>query len=142
MKRHFLLFLLSIASLLYAKESEGISQDSLLKQNAQIVSLAANELSKTLPKQIDKYTTLVAIEAKQNNLLYVFEINTAPKSDEEVIKSSKKRMQDAVIQGVCTTQDRFLQAGISISYLYKSAASHSNLFRFDITKTDCLALQH
>ena len=111
------------------------------KQNIQIVQMAAKELSSQLPQTIDKYTKLVKIDGKDESLLYTFEINTGSKSDEAVIKEDRSRMQKAVTQGVCNSSARFLQSGIDISYIYTSAKSKKELFRFDISKKDCTNLK-
>jgi len=111
------------------------------KQNIQIVQMAAKELSSQLPQTIDKYTKLVKIDGKDESLLYTFEINTGSKSDEAVIKEDRSRMQKAVTQGVCNSSARFLQSGIDISYIYTSAKSKKELFRFDISKKDCKNLK-
>lgn len=139
--RHILLLFFSAAWLISSQSGQTAPNDSLFKQNIEIVSLAAKELSKTLPKKIDKYTQLTDIKADQSALLYVFEISNPPKSDDEIIKSAKDRMQSSVVQGVCTTQGRFLEAGISISYIYQSALTKSELFRFDITNATCQKLK-
>lgn len=107
-------------------------------QNRKIAALAAEELSKTLPQTIDKYTELVDIKNEGLTLVYVFEINTGSKSDEMVQKEDHARMQSAVMYGVCHSSQRFLDAQINISYLYKSAKSKAKLFQFDITQADCI----
>jgi hypothetical protein len=111
------------------------------KQNIQIVQMAAKEISNQLPQKIDNYTELVKIEGKDESLLYTFEINTGSKSDEAVIKEDRSRMQKAVTHGICNSSARFLQSGIDISYIYKSAKSKKELFRFDVSKKDCANLK-
>ena len=119
-------------------QTREMPQVEMQKQNYEIVELAANELNKTLPQTIDKYTKLVKIEGKDTTLLYVYEINTGVKSDEAVQKEDKTRMKEAVTYGICRSSKRFLDAQISISYLYVSATSKVKLFRFDVSQTDCL----
>ena len=111
-------------------------------QNRKIAALAAQELSKTLPQTIDKYTKLVNVKNDDLTLIYVFEINTGSKSDEMVQKEDHARMQSAVTYGVCRSSQRFLEAQINIAYLYQSAKSKVKLFRFDITQADCLKEVH
>ena len=111
-------------------------------QNRKIAALAAQELSKTLPQTIDKYTKLVNVKNDDLTLIYVFEINTGSKSDEMVQKEDHARMQSAVTYGVCRSSQRFLEAQINIAYLYLSAKSKVKLFRFDITQADCLKEVH
>ena len=107
-------------------------------QNRKIAALAAEELSKTLPQTIDKYTQLVNVKNEDLTLIYVFEIATGNKSDAIVKKEDHARMQSAVTYGVCRSSQRFLEAQINISYLYRSAKTKADLFRFDITQADCI----
>ena len=118
-------------------QSRNMPQAEMQKQNKEIVQLVAEELNKTLPQTIDKYTQLVKIEGKDTTLLYVYEINTGVKSDESVQKEDKTRMKEAVTYGICRSSKRFLEAQISISYIYVSAKSKVELFRFDVSQTDC-----
>ncbi len=113
----------------------------MIAQNKKIVSLAAQEMSKTLPQKIDQYTQLLQIAAKGTILEYLFEINTGAKSDETVRKEDRSRMEQAITQGICTRSKRFLDAQIRISYVYRSAASKAELFRFDITQEKCAKLK-
>ena len=107
------------------------------KQNRTIVKMAAEELGKNLPQKVDEYTTLMKIEGKGETLLYIFEINTGAKSDETVQKEDRTRMQKAVTNGICHSSKRFLDAHINISYVYRSAKSQKELFRFDVKREDC-----
>jgi len=112
-------------------------QKEMQKQNREIVKLSSQELSKTLPQTIDKYTTLTTVEGKDTTIIYTFEINTGAKSDETVKKEDRTRMQKAVTTGICQSAKRFLDAQINISYIYISAKSKAELFRFDVTQADC-----
>ena len=142
MKKHFLLyaFILLITSV-SAKEiqmqTQEFPKEELKKQKVLIASMAAKELSKTLPQKIDKYTTLLSIKNSDATLVYTFAINTGAKSDEAIIKEDHSRMQRVVVAGVCQSSARFLDAGINTSYVYISAKSKKPLFRFDITKERC-----
>ena len=118
-------------------QSRNMPQAEMQKQNKEIVQLVAEELNKTLPQTIDKYTQLVKVEGKDTTLLYVYEINTGVKSDESVQKEDKTRMKEAVTYGICRSSKRFLEAQISISYIYVSAKSKVELFRFDVSQIDC-----
>ena len=137
MKRSILL--LSFITILSAGElqSQEMPITEMAKQNNEIVKLASEEISKTLPQKVDKYTTLLRVDGKENRLTYVFEINTGAKSDESVIKEDHSRMKKAVTNGICKSSKRFLDAKIDISYLYKSASSKATLFQFDISQKDC-----
>jgi uncharacterized protein YxeA len=139
--------LLSITTLIiivqgsFAEESKiqtrELPQTEMIKQNKQIVELAAKELTKTLPQTIDRYTQLVKVEGKDSTLLYIFEINTGAKSDKAVQKEDRTRMKEAVTYGICRSSKRFLDAQINISYLYISSKSKVELFRFDVSQADC-----
>jgi len=109
----------------------------MIAQNRKIAKLAAEEMNKTLPQTIDKYTTLIEIAAKGTTLEYLFEINTGAKSDETVRQEDHARMKRAITEGVCRSSKRFLDAQINITYLYRSAATKAELFRFDITQHSC-----
>jgi len=119
-------------------QTKELPNAALIKQNKTIVSLAAKELSKNLPQKIDDYTQLVKLEGKGQTLLYTYEINTGSKSDDAIIKEDKSRMKRAVTQGICKSSERFLTSGINISYIYASAKSKKELFRFDVSREDCM----
>lgn len=121
-------------------QSRELSAKDMKAQNKEIVKLAAKEMSKSLPQTIDKYTNLVNIEAEDATLVYIYEINTAPKSDEAVKKEDRTRMQKAVVYGTCNNSKRFLEANISIRYIYKSATTKAELFQFNINQEQCLKL--
>ena len=110
--------------------------DKVKLQNQNVVKMAAQSLSKELPKSVDKFTQLVTISTKDESLLYTFEIN-ASVSDEDIIHKDKSRMQKAVTAGICRSSKRFLESGIAISYIYTSAKSKKKLFVFDVNKTLC-----
>jgi hypothetical protein len=122
--------------------AEGIQQQDLpvqemQKQKKEIVKLSSEEISKTLPQRVDKYTTLMKVEGKDTTLIYIFEINTGAKSDDTVRKEDRTRMQKAVTTGICQSAKRFIDAQISISYIYLSAVSKAELFRFNVSQADC-----
>lgn len=141
MKKPFLLTaaLSLCVSTLFAvtASTKDLPVSELIKQNRHIVQLASQEMSKTLPQKVDKYTQLLRVEGKDTTLLYIFEINTGAKSDETIIKEDHTRMRKAITQGICTSSKRFLDANISISYRYISAGSQKKLFQFDVEKSDC-----
>ena len=49
-------------------------------------------------------------------------------------------MQEAVIFGTCKNSQRFLEADISIRYIYKSRSTKAELFQFNINQEHCLKL--
>lgn len=137
-----LLALSIITTLSQSIFAEGIKQQNLpveemQKQKREIVKLSSEEISKTLPQTVDKYTTLTKVEGKDTTVTYTFEINTGAKSDEAVKKEDRTRMQKAVTTGICQSAKRFIDAQINISYIYISANSKEELFRFDVTQADC-----
>jgi hypothetical protein len=122
-------------------QQQELPTEQLKKQNKELVKLAATEINKTLPQTIDTYTTLTKVEGKETTILYTYEINTGSKSDETVQKEDKSRMKEAVTYGICKGSKRFLDAQINISYLYISAKSKVELFRFDVSQSDCMNIK-
>jgi hypothetical protein len=98
--------------------------------------MAAQSLSKELPKKVDNMTSLVKIDPKDEKLIYTFEINST-KSDDELIKKDKTKMKKRITSGVCSSSKRFLQSDISIQYIYQSAKSKKEIFSVDINKSVC-----
>lgn len=87
MKKSIILIVLTILlQTVQAQElsvkNQDVSPEQLQLQNKQITQLVAEELSKSLPQKIDKYTTFINIQAKDTNLIYTFEINITPQSEE------------------------------------------------------------
>ena len=121
-------------------QSRELSNTDMKAQSKEIVKLAAAELSKSIPYTIDKYTKLTAIQADKTTLVYIYEVDTTPKSDETVKKEDHSRMQEAITIGACQTSKRFLEADISLRYIYKSAHSKAELFQFNINQEHCLKL--
>lgn len=107
-------------------------------QNSEIVKLVVEEINKKLPQKIDDYTQFVSIKSEGLKLISRYEINTAPKSDESVIKEDKPRMEQFVKKGICQSSKRFLESDIDIVYVYANSISKKELFRFDITAKDCV----
>ncbi|MDD5401408.1 MAG: hypothetical protein PHQ93_09500 [Sulfurimonas sp.] len=118
-------------------QNKELSPQAIKDQGKEITKLAAEEISKSLPQTVDKYTKLIDAQADNTTLVYIYEINTAPKSDETVKKEDHSRMKKAVTEGTCKTSKRFLEANISIRYIYKSALTKAELFRFDISQESC-----
>ena len=146
MKNLFLIFVVIIAltQLVFGTKlpvkNQDVSPKQLKSQNKEITKLVAIELSKDLPKKIDEYTKFTSIEAVDANLIYTFEINTGAKSDDSVRKEDKLRMKDGVTSGVCRSSKRFMDAQITITYIYISAKTKAKLFQFDIKQADCFKL--
>ena len=110
-------------------------------QKEDIVKLVAKEIGETLPQIVDKYTTLSQIKADKDTLVYTFLINTGSKSDAVVQKEDRSRMKKAVKLGICQSSSKFLEAGINTTYLYISAKTKVELFRFDVAQKDCFEIK-
>ena len=121
-------------------KNQDVSPQQLQKQNKEITKLVVAQLSKGLPKDIDKYTQFVNIEAIGATLVYTFEINTGAKNDKAVRLEDRTRMKEAVTSGICRSSKRFMDAKITITYLYRSAKSKAKLFQFDIKQENCFNL--
>ncbi|MEA3419038.1 MAG: hypothetical protein U9Q90_06520 [Campylobacterota bacterium] len=131
-----ILILLSLSALNISLFAEDMTE-KIKMQNREVVKMAAAEMAAQLPQKVDNYTQLVDIKAKDESLVYTFEINTGAKSDDTVINEDKSRMKEAVTNGICQTSKRFLDSGILISYIYTSAASKKQLFHFDVNRKAC-----
>jgi hypothetical protein len=132
-----LITLLPIFGLASEDQNKKVIPDALKEQNRNVVKMAAEEMSKSLPIEVDKLTNLVDIKADDTTLVYVFEIDIAPKSDEAVKKEDHSRMQKTITDGVCRSSERFLKSDISIKYIYKNKHTKTELFTFDIDKENC-----
>jgi len=138
------LILLTLSISLFASDIKTKTGDfpakEMKKQNLEIAKLTAKSISKDLPTVIDKYTTLTTVVNEDTTLVWTFEINTGAKSDETVRAEDHSRMKKAITEGVCQSSNKFLKAGINTSYIYLSAKTKANLFRFDITQKDCTGI--
>ena len=133
-----------LVSTIFASEmsmqNRELSSQQMKSQNKTIVQMASIEISKSLPHKIDKYTQLLVVKGVGTTLEYIYEINIAPKSDESVKKEDHSRMKRAVTKGICKSSKRFLDADISISYIYKSKTTKAELFRFNVNQKTCFKL--
>ena len=135
-----LLISLSVFASNVKMQNREISPKDMKTQNKQIAKLAAQELIKSLPQTIDKYTTLKTVKSDNSTIIYIFELNIAPKTDETVKKEDHKRMKEAVTHGTCRTSKRFLEANITLRYIYTSATTKKELFQFNINQESCFKL--
>ncbi len=143
MYKVILLFLLLCISIFSSEIKTKIAEfptQEMKKQNTKIAALTAESLSKDLPHAIDQYTTLTKIVSDNTTLIWTFEINTGAKSDESVKQQDRTRMQKAITKGICQSSEKFLMAGIDTIYIYLSAKTKSELFRFHISKKDCIGI--
>jgi hypothetical protein len=147
MKKLFLISILvfSFTQLLLAEDVkmrvDEFPAKEIKAQKEDVARLMAEELNSTLPQVVDRYTTLLSVKNNKATLIYTFEINTGAKSDEAVQKEDHSRMKEAVTQGICQSSSKLLSAGINTTYIYISAKSKNNLFRFDIKQEDCIKIK-
>ena len=113
-----------------------LSVDKLREQNLIVVKKAAEGIGETLPQRVDKFTKLTAIDANGTRLIYTFGVDAGPKSDETMRKEGAK-MAPRILQGICTSAKRFIQADISLTYRYINRATHSEILRVDADKSKC-----
>jgi hypothetical protein len=121
-------------------KNQDVSPEQLKKQNKDIVILAAKAESKNLPQVINKYTTIVSIEAVDTTMVYTFEINTGAKSDEAIMSEDHSKMKKMITEGICISSKRFMDAQITKTYIYKSSISKKKLFQFSVNQADCYAI--
>ncbi len=140
----FALLLLALSISLFAQDlkirTDTFPASEMKAQNVTVAEMSAEALSKDLPHKIDKYTTLQTITNKEANLIYTFFINNSSKSDEAIKKEDKSRMEKAITVGVCQSAKRLLEAKINITYIYSSAKTKAELFRFNISQKDCVGI--
>ncbi len=131
---------LLFAEALPASKDPAVQQkaDKQIKmQNSEVVKSVVEELSKKVPQKVDKFTTFTKIANEGLTLIYTYEINAPAKSDDEIRAKDRTRMEEAVEYGVCTRSKRFLESNIALTYLYVSAKSKEELFRFEFTAKTC-----
>ena len=124
------------------KEGQEYPVEKIREQNQKIIKMVVEEISKSLPQKVDKYTSMTKIEDKNTTLIYTFEIKTEPKSDETVRKEDKPRMEKAITKGVCQSSKRFLEAGITLNYTYLNASTKNELFTFSMNHEKCKELHY
>jgi len=124
------------------KDGKEYPAEKMREQNQKIINMVVEEISKTLPQKVDKYTEMTQIRDENLSLIYTFEINTGSKSDEAVKKEDKTRMKKAVTRGVCQSSKRFLDAGVTLTYEYMSAGTKEELFTFTMTPKICKKLKN
>jgi len=123
------------------KESQEFPVDKIREQNKNVIKMVVEEISKTLPQRVDKYTQMTKLRDENLTLIYTFEINSGAKSDEEVIKEGKDKMEKRVTKGVCNSSKRFIDSGISLVYEYISATTKKILFSFKMNEKICKELR-
>ena len=101
-------------------KNQELSSKEMQSQNIIIAKMFAEEISKSLPHTIDKYTKLITVSNQEATIIYTFEINTGSKSDKTVIAEDQTRMKNSIKHGVCNSSMKFLESNINISYIYTS----------------------
>ncbi len=139
-----LLTITFLLTTIFASEAKMQSRElptrDMKSQNTTIAKLAATEMSKSLPHKVDKVTTLMIIKSNGASLEYIYEIDISPKSDKTVQEEDHSRMEKAIIKGTCKSSKRFLEADISLIYIYNSATTKDELFRFNVNQESCFKL--
>jgi len=142
--KKIILLLLALSISLLSSEIKTKTGDfpakEMKKQNIEVAKLTAAALSKDLPHTIDKYTTLTKIISEKSTLVWTFEINTGAKSDDSIRNEDHSRMKRAVTEGICQSSSKFLTAGVNTTYIYISAKTKAELFRFEVSQKDCLGI--
>ena len=123
------------------KEGKEYPIEKIKEQNKKIIKMVVEEISKTLPQKVDKYTVLTKIRDENLSLIYTFNINTGIKSDEAVKKEDSSRMKKNITKGVCQSSKRFLDADVTLIYEYMSASTKKELFTFTMTQKVCSELK-
>ncbi len=113
-----------------------LSIDKIRQQNLTVVQKAVEGIRKTLPQKVDNYTQFVAIESNDTRLIYTFEVDAGPKTD-ETLKKEGKGMAPRIFKGMCTSAERFIQADIALTYRYVNKATQSEILRIDADKKLC-----
>ncbi|WP_457596420.1 hypothetical protein [Hydrogenimonas sp.] len=131
--KKFLILLLLAGTLMAA---EGEMAQKIRRQNIEVVKAAAEAMNASLPKKVDDYTKLLKIEPDGERLVYIFEVDAGPRSDEDLKKRRESRTR-VVTQGICATYGRFLKSGIVIVYRYVSAATKRPLFDVAVSEKEC-----
>lgn len=113
-----------------------LSPDKLKEQNLNVVQKAVEGIRETLPQKVDDFTNIVAIDSNGTKLIYTFEVQSGPQSD-EAMRQKGEKMAPRIKEGICMTSKRFLQADISIKYRYISSATQKEILSVDVDKYQC-----
>jgi hypothetical protein len=113
-----------------------LSIDKLREQNLHVVKKAVEGIGEHLPQKVDEYTQIVAIESNGTKLIYTFEVQSGPQSD-ETMKQKGQKMAPRIKEGICFSSKRFLQADITLRYRYLSSATQKEILRVDVDKEQC-----
>jgi len=111
--------------------------DKMRIQNLNVVKKAVEGIRETLPQKVDAYTQMVGVDSNDMELIYTFEVDAGPKSDETLKKDGQTRMTPVIRKGICTDAKRFLQSDITITYLYLNKATQNEILKVTMDKKAC-----
>lgn len=140
MTKYLLSLLISTLPILATEtkmQNRELPAQELKAQNKTIAKMAAQEMAKSLPQKIDKFTELVKIHADGALIIYTYELDIPNKSDEIIKKDDHSRMKEAITRGSCISSKRFLDADITLRYVYMSKKTKTELFQFNVDKKSC-----
>ena len=116
--------------------SEAKSQELTADEKALITSETATATKPQLPIQLDEYTTITAVLAGTDKLIYVMNLSI---SESDVEGELQPQLQEIFVQNMCgkeSVRTKFLDAGINVEavYKYNNGAVAAN---FLVTKDSC-----
>ena len=111
--------------------------DKMRMQNLNVVKKAVEGIRETLPQKVDAYTQMVSVDSNGTELIYTFEVDAGPKSDDTLKKDGQSRMAPVIRKGICTDAKRFLQSDIIITYRYLNKATQNEILKVTIDKKAC-----
>ncbi len=116
--------------------SGDLSVDKMREQNLIVVKKAAEGIGESLPQKVDDFTKLIAIDSNGTKLIYTFEVDAGPKSDETMRKEGAK-MEPRILSGICSSAKRFMEADITLVYRYITSASKAEILKVTADKSKC-----
>ena len=111
--------------------------DKMRAQNLNVVKKAVEGIRETLPQKVDAYTKMVGVDSKNTELIYTFEVDAGPKSDETLKKDGQRRMTSVIKRGICSDAKRFLQSDITITYRYLNKTTQNEILKVTMNKEAC-----
>src|SRR4030095_4047835 len=129
-----LLSVLAILSSVWAEHYVHAAQPSRAEMNA-ILEHATNEISRTLPRNIDKETVLFAVEAGDLHLKYYMQV---PNISAEQLKPAMQALRINAKNLICTTPhtSTLMNFGVVAEFAYYDNAS-AYIGGYSISEKDC-----
>ena len=111
-----------------AKSSLNLMEKNLL--------IAYKELKTSLPKQLDKDTSLIDIKIKLNQVTLIHVLSKTIVARLNDMNNGMKILKDHVIKNACKSKDvvKNLELGVELNYLYLKSDSKSKLTSFKMPK--------